>query len=189
MHREKTFVLIKPDGVQRNLIGKIINRFEETGLKIIAIKMLWPSRELAEKHYPLDEEWAKGIFNKTKASYEKDNKPFLFKDHIEAGKEIQSRLIKFLTSSPVIALILEGPHAVEITRKLVGSTESRQALPGTIRGDFASVESYAIADTKQRTIYNLIHASDTKATAEKEISLWFSPNELHDYKKELDRHF
>lgn len=189
MHKEKTFVLIKPDGVQRNLIGKIINRFEETGLKIVALKMLHPSHELAEKHYPLDEEWARGIFNKTKASYEKDGKPFLFKDHIEAGKEIQSRLIRFLTSGPVIAMILEGPHAIEIVRKLVGSTESRAAAPGTIRGDFASVESYAIADNKQRTIYNLIHASDTKATAEKEISIWFKQEELHNYAKELDKHF
>ena len=186
---EKTFVLVKPDGVQRNLVGKIINRFEETGLKISALKMVWPSQDLAEKHYPLDEEWARGLFAKTKASYEKDNKPLNFKDHIEIGKEIQSRLIRFLTSGPVVAMVLEGPHAIEIVRKLVGSTESRAASPGTIRADFASVESYAVADNKQRTIYNLIHASDTKATAEKEITLWFSQNEINDYRKELDKHF
>lgn len=178
MHREKTLVLIKPDGVQRGLIGKIIGRFENIGLKIIALKMIRPDENLAQKHYPLDEEWAKNLFNKTKASYEKDGRPLEYKSHIELGKAIQKRLVNFLCSCPIIALVLEGPHAIEIVRKLVGSTECRAAQPGTIRGDFASIESYAIADKKQRAIYNLIHASDSKATAEKEISLWFSPKKF-----------
>ncbi len=94
-----------------------------------------------------------------------------------------------LIEGPVIALILEGPHAIEIVRKMVGTTEPRQSPPGTIRGDFAMIESYQLSDSKNRVLRNLIHASDSKETADREINLWFSNNEIHSYKKDLDRHF
>lgn len=186
---EKSLILIKPDGVQRGLIGKIIARFEDVGLKIVAMKMIQPTEDLAKNHYQLDEQWAKNVFDKTKLAYEKESKPFKYKTHLELGKTIQQWNMNFLQEGPVVALVIEGPHAIELVRKMVGSTEPRQASPGTIRGDFASVESYALADKKARVLRNLIHASDATATAEREISLWFQKHELHNYKKDLDKHF
>ncbi|MEK6847341.1 MAG: nucleoside-diphosphate kinase [Nanoarchaeota archaeon] len=185
---EQTLVLIKPDGVKRNLVGKIIQRFEESDLKIKAIKMLQADESLAKNHYALDETWAKNVFDKTKASYEKENKPFKYKTHIDLGKTIQKWNMEFLTEGPVIAIIIEGPHAIELIRKMVGSTEPRSAQPGTIRGDFASTESYALADSQNRVLRNLIHASDSQTTAQREISLWFKNEEIHQYKKEPDKH-
>ncbi|MEK6859298.1 MAG: nucleoside-diphosphate kinase [Nanoarchaeota archaeon] len=186
---ERTLVLIKPDGIIRGLIGKIISKFEDTGLKIAGLKMVWPNKELAKKHYPLDEEWAKATFEKTKKSAEKENRKVEFKDHIEFGKSIQGWLVDFLTESPVVAMVIEGPHAVEIVRKIVGPTEPRQAPLGTIRGDFASIESYAMTNSKGRALRNLIHASDAPETAKREISVWFSKNEMHDYKLPIEKHF
>jgi nucleoside-diphosphate kinase len=186
---EQTLVLIKPDGVQRNIIGKIISRFEDTGLKIAGIKMVQPTADLAGKHYILDEEWAKKLFNRTKETYEKEGKKVEYNNHIDMGKAIQERNISYLQEGPVVALVIEGPHAIELIRKMVGHTEPRQALPGTIRGDFSSVESYAVSDGKKRSIRNLIHASDTVDNAKREIALWFNKNEVHNYKKDLDKHF
>lgn len=186
---EKTLVLIKHDGVARSLVGKIISRFEEIGLKIAAMKMLWATEELTKNHYILDENWAKNIFEKNKSSAEKENRKMKYRDHMEMGKAIQHMNSVFLREGPVIALILEGPHAIEIVRKMVGTTEPRQSPPGTIRGDFAMIESYQLSDSKNRVLRNLIHASDSKETADREINLWFSNNEIHSYKKDLDRHF
>lgn len=189
MHKEQTLIILKPDAVQRSLVGKILERFENIGLKIVAMKMFQATPEHAAKHYKLDEEWAKGVYSKAKASYDKEGKKFPFKDHMEMGKNIQERNMKFLCESPVIAAVLQGPHAVELARKLIGSTEPRQALPGTIRGDFASIESYALTDPLNRVLRNLVHASDSPANAKNEITLWFSPKELFNYQKELDKHF
>ena len=176
---EQTLILIKPDGVKRNLAGKIISRFEESGLKIKAIKMLQASEDLAKQHYFLDENWAKNVFNKTKASCEKEGRKMRFETHFELGKTIQKWNMEFLTEGPIIALIIEGPHAIELVRKMVGSTEPRSAQPGTIRGDLASTESYSLADSQNRVLRNLIHASDSQTTAQREISLWFKKEEIH----------
>lgn len=189
MEKERTLVLIKPDGVKRSLIGKIITRIEDIGLKITGAKMVWADEELAKKHYHLDEVWAKNVFEKTKTTHEKEGKKFPYKDYIEFGSLVQKWNINFLREGPVIALVIEGAHAIEIIRKIVGHTEPKQALPGTIRGDFASPESYAVANTKERVLRNLIHASDSVETAKKEISLWFKDSEIHSYLKELDKHF
>ncbi|MEK6909030.1 MAG: nucleoside-diphosphate kinase [Nanoarchaeota archaeon] len=186
---EKTLILLKHDSISRGLVGKIITRFEDIGLKIVAMKMLLPDEDLAKNHYFLDEEWAKNVFEKTKASYEKDNKPFPYKDHMEFGLQIQNWNIKFLREGPIIAIILEGTHAIEIVRKIVGSTEPKSSAPGTIRGDFAMMESYAVADVKNRVLRNLIHASDSPKNADREIALWFSKAEIQSYSKELDKHF
>ncbi len=180
---EQTLVLIKPDGVKKNIVGKIISRFEDTGLKIAAIKMVWADKELAEKHYPLEEEWAKSAYEKSRQAAEKSSREFKFKNHLDFGTFIQNTLKDFITESPIIAMVLEGPHAIEIVRKIVGPTEPRQAMPGTIRGDFISIESYTTADTGKRAIRNLIHASDSKENAKREIQIWFSKSEIHDYKK------
>jgi len=189
MINEQTLVLLKPDSIQRGFIGKIIKRFENSGLKIVGIKMLWASEDLAEQHYRYNDEWAKGVFEKSKTAYEKDGKAFIYKNQMDYGKTIQMWNMNFLREGPVIAMVLEGPHSVEIVRKMVGSTEPRQALPGTIRGDFAVLESYAVADANKRVIRNLIHSSDSLENAQKEISLWFDNSELHKYTKELDKHF
>lgn len=186
---EKTLVLLKHDSISRGLVGKIITRFEEIGLKIIAMKMILPDENLAKNHYQLDEEWAKNVFDKTKASYEKDKKDFPFKSHMEFGGQIQSWNMQFLREGPIIALVLEGSHSIEIVRKLVGSTEPKSSPPGTIRGDYAMMESYAVADSKNRVMRNLIHASDSVKSADREIALWFTAKEIQSYSKDLDRHF
>ena len=173
MVNEKSLVLIKPDGVKRALIGKIISRFEEAGLIITGMKMVMATESLAKNHYFLDEEWAKNVYEKTKKAYEKEGKSMRYKDHMDLGKTIQNWNMKFLMEGPVIAVVVEGPHAIELVRKIIGSTEPRQALPGTIRGDFASIESYVIADAQNRVLRNLVHASDSVENANREISLWF----------------
>jgi nucleoside-diphosphate kinase len=144
---ERTLVLIKPDGVQRLLTGRIIGRFEERGLKIVGLKLIHVDRELAERHYAVHRE-----------------KPFF------AG------LVAFITSSPLVAMALEGPNAIGLVRSMVGATRPHEAVPGTIRGDLAL-----------ETAQNLVHASDGPETAEVELALWFSPGELVDYDRELDR--
>jgi nucleoside-diphosphate kinase len=189
MVTERTLILLKPDTVQRGLIGKILTRFEDVGLKVVGLKMVLADDSLAKKHYHLDETWAKNVYEKNKTVAEKEGRKVQYKDHMELGQTIQSWNMTFLKEGPVIAIVLQGPHAIEIIRKMVGHTEPKQALPGTIRGDFASIESYALADQKKRVTRNLVHASDTKENAEREIALWFDNSELHIYSKELDRHF
>lgn len=186
---ERTLVLLKHDSVVRSLIGKIITRFEETGLKLTAIKMIWPDEHLAKNHYFLDAQWAQNVFDKTKAGYERDNKPFPYKDAMQLGEQIQRWNMNFLREGPVVAIVIEGPHAIEIVRKMVGSTEPKSSPPGTIRGDFAMIESYAVADKQGRVLRNLIHASDSTVSADREIALWFQSNEIHSYSKDLDKHF
>lgn len=185
---ERSLVLIKHDGVVRGLIGKIISKLEETGLKIMGMKMVWADETLAKNHYQLDEEWAKNVFKKTKKTHEKEGKKFEYGDHMKFGALIQKWNIDFLREGPVVAIVVEGPAAIEITRKIVGHTEPKQAAPGTIRGDYAMVESYQVANTKKRVLRNLVHASDSKENGEREIDLWFDKDELHSYIKELDKH-
>jgi|TARA_Y100000310_G_C20670831_1_gene810180 nucleoside-diphosphate kinase len=186
--KERSLILLKPDAIQRSLIGKIISRFEQSGLKIIGMKFIHATEEHAQSHYPLDEAWAKNVFDKTKAAYDKAGKPYKHPDHMSLGKELQNWLMTFLKEGPIVALVLEGPHAIELARKMIGHTEPKQALPGTIRGDYASIESYPLADEKQRVIRNLVHASDTPENAAREISVWFTESELYHYSKELDKH-
>jgi len=189
MTKERTLILIKHDGIARSLIGKIVSRIEDTGLKIVAMKMVWADDSTTMKHYQLDEVWAKNVFEKTRITHEKLGKPFPHKNHLEFGMMIQKWNSDFLKEGPVVAIVAEGPHAVEIVRKMIGATEPRQAAPGTIRGDFAGVESYALADAKQRVLRNLMHASDTPENAQREISLWFKESELYHYTRDLDKHF
>ena len=178
---EQTLILIKPDGVQKQLIGEIIKRLEKSNLKVCAIKMVWPDEELARKHYPLNEEWARQTFEKTKNAAEIENRKLEFADHMEFGKALQNRLVISITESPVIAITIKGLNAIASVRKIVGLTEPFRADPGTIRGDFASEESYKIADSEKRALRNLIHASDSIENAKKEISTWFKEHELYEY--------
>jgi nucleoside-diphosphate kinase len=135
---ERTFVMVKPDGVRRGLVGEILRRFEAKGLRVLGLKLVTPSRDLAEKHY--------GVHR---------DKPF-FND-----------VVQFITSGPVVAMVLEGPDAIALVRLMMGKTKATEALPGTIRGDYAN-------STEQ----NLVHGSDAPETAEEEINLWFGGDEL-----------
>ena len=183
---EQTLVLIKPDGIQQKVVGKIITRFEDAGLKVVGMKMVWADEKRAREHYPLDEEWSKGVYAKTKESAEKNNERLDFKDYEEFGKFVQDGLVEFIQENPIVALVLEGTHSIEVVRKMVGSTEPRAANPGTIRADFASVESYPNANNQKRAVRNLIHASDSIENAKKEIKTWFDKEEVHDYSRPGD---
>ena len=170
---EKTLILIKPDGVKKNLIGEIVKRFEESGLKPLGMKMIHPDKDLAEKHYPIDEEWCKQAFEKTKKSAKEDGREIPYSCHMEFGKTLQSWLVDFITEAPIIAIILQGPNAIQSVRKIVGETEPSKASKGTIRGDFASHESYETANEHNRCLHNLVHASDSIENASKEINFFF----------------
>jgi nucleoside-diphosphate kinase len=184
---ERTLVILKPDAVKRALIGEVVGRFERAGLKIVGLKMFKPHEELANKHYPTTrEEFIVGMGNKTLDNYKALGmdpvKELGTNDAKEIGLMVQGWLVNFLTSGPVVAVVLEAPHAIELTRKIVGSTLPLGAQPGTIRGDF-SFDSSALANNKKRPIKNLIHASGEPAEAEYEIKLWFKPDEIVQYKR------
>lgn len=183
---EKTLVLIKPDGVQRGLMGTIIARFEQVGLKITAMKMVHPQRDDVDKHYALTEEWMKGVYEKAKAKYEANGQAFDYPDHIAYGTEIKRGLVNFLISAPIVAMVLEGERCVSLVRKIVGATEPASSPPGTIRGDF-SHDTYALSNEQGRPLRNLIHASGNVDEANYEIPLWFTDKELHAYEHVNDR--
>jgi nucleoside-diphosphate kinase len=174
---EKTLVLLKPDAVQRGIAGEIISRFERCGLKIVAMKMVYADKDLTGEHYADDEVWLKSVGEKTLASYEKKGIK-LGRTPIEQGQLIRQQLMTFISSSPVIAIVLEGHNAVAHVRKLVGPTAPSDAAPGTIRGDY-SFETYQMADTLERPLKNLIHASGAVDEATREIAVWFKPEEIH----------
>jgi nucleoside-diphosphate kinase len=183
---ERTFVLIKPDAVQRGLIGEIISRFEKTGLKVVALKMVKPTKEQALKFYPSDEQWLISVANKSLTVYKQlgldPKKDFATDDPVEIGKIIKDWLADFLASGPCVAMVIEGNRAVEVVRKIVGATRPYEAEPGTIRGDF-STDSPELANILKRPLRNLVHAADSKEVAEKEIKFWFNDNEIISYKR------
>jgi nucleoside-diphosphate kinase len=183
---EQTLVLIKPDGVQRGLVGRIISRFEDVGLKLVAMKMVHASHDDVDKHYAMTEEWMRGVYEKAKAKYDASGESFPFPDHTSYGGEIKRGLVEFLKSAPIMAMVLEGEMAVSLVRKLVGSTEPASSPMGTIRGDF-SHDTYALANKQSRPVRNLIHASGNVAEATNEIAIWFTPDELYKYEHVNDR--
>ena len=178
--KERTLVIVKPDGIQRSLTGEIIKRYERTGLKLVGLKMLVPTAEMIEEHYLLDPDWKKNVGEKAIASYVKKGETPPSSDPLEVGGLVVERLKKYMTSGPVIAMVWEGGHAVELVRKVTGGTEPRSASIGTIRGDFV-LDSYQMADSGDRAIRNLIHASGTMPEAQKEIPHWFKASEITDY--------
>lgn len=159
---QQTLIIIKPDGVERALTGKILARFEEAGLKVAGLKMAWIGRETAMKHYT--EDLAK-----------------------RRGEHIRKIMIDYISAGPVVAAVLEGVNSIEVVRKLTGDTEPRTAMPGTIRGDFTHM-SYTYADSKKGPVKNVIHASSDKNDAKREIELWFKKTELFKYKSVHDLH-
>ncbi len=179
--KEQTLIIIKPDGIQRTLIGEIVSRYERAGFKLVAIKMMVPTEAQVEKHYTLDPKWKRTTGEKAILSYEKKGVEPPSKDPDEVGERVLNGLRKYMTSGPVVVMVWEGAHVVEIVRKITGGTEPRSSDVGTIRGDFV-IDSYHLADTDTRAIRNLIHASGTREEAEKEILHWFTPQEITHYR-------
>lgn len=178
---ERTLVLIKPDGIQRALVGEIMGRYERLGLKLVGLKMLVPSEAQVEEHYTLDPNWRRITGEKTIKSYKDRGLTPPSEDPLEITAKILKNLKKYLTAGPVIAMVWQGAHAVELVRKITGGTEPRGAAVGTIRGDFV-VDSYTMSDSDDRAVRNLIHGSGSVEEAEMEIPHWFKPEEIIDYK-------
>lgn len=178
---EKTLVVIKPDGVQRALIGEIVKRFENIGLKLVAVKMLVASPEHIEKHYTLNPSWRTVTGEKTIRSYREKGLTPPSEDPLEITERILIKLKKYMTAGPVIAMVWQGAHAVELVRKLTGGTEPLTSDVGTIRGDYV-LDSYQVSDTDGRSVRNLIHASGSVEEAENEIRHWFSDDEIINYR-------
>ncbi|MBU4217198.1 nucleoside-diphosphate kinase [Candidatus Parcubacteria bacterium] len=182
--KERTFVIIKPDGVQRSLVGEIIKRFERAGLKIAAMKLFVPTEAQCFSHYNKDDAW----FQKKGENIVKDREAAgvpVEKEALEYGKDIIRQLATFMTAGPVVAMVLEGNQAVGVVTKLVGGTEPLTADIGTIRGDY-TLDSYALAGVDGRAVRNLIHCSDAVAEAQRETKIWFNDNEVFDYKFSQD---
>lgn len=178
---ERTLVIIKPDGIQRSLIGEIMGRYERLGLKLVGLKMVVPTVEQIEGHYTLDPNWRRVTGEKTIKSYREKGLPPPSEDPLEITAVILGNLKKYMTAGPVIAMVWEGAHSVELVRKITGGTEPRSAHVGTIRGDFVP-DSYIMADTDTRAVRNLIHASGSIEEADMEIPHWFKKNEIIDYR-------
>lgn len=184
--QQQTLALVKPDGVKRGLIGEVIGRIERRGLKVVALKMISVDRAHLEKHFPSSDEWVgrlgdKGL--KTFVEYSLDPKEHLgTDDRLEIGKKVKESLFAYMVSGPIVAMVIEGLHAIDMVRKLAGHTLPVFAEMGTIRGDY-SVDSPAIANVEQRAIHNIMHASETPEESQNEIGLWFKPEEIHSYKR------
>jgi len=186
MKKQKALLIIKPDGVERGLIGKIIKRFEQVGLTIIGLKFYWAEKEKIIAHYPETDVWFKKVGERTLTNYTKKGldakKVFNTNDAISIGKTVKKWLIDYLQESPLFFTVVEGYEAIEIVRKISGNTIPLLAAPGTVRGDF-SHDCIDLANDQNRPLRNLIHASDTIEDGEKEVSLWFKPDDLFTYER------
>lgn len=184
-HQERTCMILKPDAVQRSLIGEIIKRIEQTGLKFTAMKMMVPTREQLVKHYNKDDAWF--LEKGTRIANDLKEQGFpVEKEPIEYGRDIIEMMVRYLTAAPVVALIAEGNQAVEVVTKLAGSTEPATSDVGTIRGDF-TIDSYGHASFENRGVRNLVHCSDSVEEAEREIALWFDDDEVMAYSTAQER--
>ncbi len=183
---ERSLVLLKPDAVQRGLIGEIVSRFEKKGLKITAMKMVWPDKERAKKHYALPEEAMRTLGERTLAAYAEKGEKHKFSDPMDIARDIMNRLVTYLSAGPVVAMVIEGAHAISYVRKIRGATNPLSADVGTITADY-TIDSYFIADLDERAVRNLVHASGSVAEAENEINIWFSSEEVHDYDLAIEK--
>ncbi len=171
---ERTLLFVKPDGVKRGLIGEVIRRIERAGLKIIGLKMVWLGEDWAKKHYP--DELAPKIGAKARKAFLEQGKEFPWTEE-EYGRAVLEALRRYVTSAPIVAMVIQGPRAISKVRAIVGDTAPSRAAPGTIRGDF-SCDDYEFANEQTRAIMNVVHASDSEG-AEHEIAELFSEDELY----------
>lgn len=190
IRRQRTFCIVKPDAVMRGLTGEIVKRIEKVGLKIVALKMVRASKETILKHYPMnDQAWVDRLGEKGLSTFtelELDAAEFLgSSDKSQIGKAVTEALVRYMTSGPVICMVVEGIQAIDMVRKLAGSTLPFKAEMGTIRGDF-SVDSPAVANVEGRSIHNLFHASENAKEAANEIKLWFKESEINEYELSAD---
>lgn len=182
---ERTFCMVKPDGVMRGVIGDVIHRFEKVGLKIVAVKMLTPTAEQVRKHYPMsDEAWVERLGDKAISGFETlectVEEVLGTNDRKKLGTDVTEALVDYMTSGPVVAMVVEGMQAIDMVRKLCGHTLPFKADVGTIRGDY-SVDSPSVANAEQRSIHNIVHASENAGEAANEIALWFGNEEIPSY--------
>lgn len=186
---ERTFVMIKPDAMKKNMAGEILKRYQEAGLRVAAIKIMIPDKDLAEKHYPKSEKQLTGMGKKTiQSSIDADKKSSLIEifgseEPMEIGLLLREWLVKYITSHPVIAIVLEGENAVKKVREITGFTDPSKAEKGTIRGDLG-IDMIEKANKERRATENLVHASGSLEEAENEINLWFTKEEIVTYKDE-----
>lgn len=177
---ERSFVIIKPDGVQRSLVGDIMRRFERTGLKLTHLSLRVLDEKKVWEHYGKDDEWFLRKGNNIIEDRKSHGLP-IEKEAIEYGKDIINVIVKFMVSGPVVVLVLQGNQAVAVVKKIVGSTEPSTSDVGTIRGDF-TLDSYSISTLDNRAVRNLLHCSDSPEEAEREIALWLKEDEVLKYR-------
>jgi nucleoside-diphosphate kinase len=177
--KERTLVILKPDAVQRGLMGEIIKRIENTGLKMVGLKMVIAQEEQCWNHYNKDDKWFQSKGEKVLENRKTAGLP-IEKEAIEYGKDIIGALVNFMTCGPVVPMVFEGNQAVGIVKKLVGSTEPLSSDGGTIRGDY-TIDSFELANFDSRAVRNLIHCSDEVGEAKREIDIWFNEDELIKY--------
>lgn len=177
---ERTLVILKPDTVQRGLVGEIITRFEKKGLKIVAMKMVWPTRDQATRHYDQPEEAAMALGNKTISSYAEKGVKFWTDDPMAVAHDIQKKLVDYIVAGPVVVMVIEGTHAVEHVRKIRGNTSPLKADIGSITADY-TIDSYFVSDEDSRAMRNLVHASGNTEEANVEIKIWFKDSEISEY--------
>lgn len=186
MNKQRALIILKPDAVERGIMGKIVKRFETVGLKIIGFKFIWAEKEKIIAHYPETEAWFRKVGGRTLSNYAKKGlsakKVFGTDDDLSIGKTVKKWLIDYLQQSPLLIFVLEGYECIEIVRKISGNTIPLLAAPGTIRGDF-SHDCIDLANEQSRPLRNIIHASDTVEDGEKEVNLWFTPSELFSYER------
>lgn len=182
---ERTLVVLKPDVIQRQIIGEVLQRFERKGYKIIGMKMMHVSKELVGEHYIDDNEYHIGIGKKA-IEAAKARGEELEIDPIKVGKQIRQWNMNYLSCGPVVAMVFEGSLVIEGVRKILGKTNPRQADVGTIRSDYTP-DSYVLSDMQGRTTRTMIHASDSKESADREIPLWFNEDELFDYETAVEK--
>lgn len=179
--QEKALVLIKPDGVQRSLIGESIKKYERCGLKLIAIKMVVPSKKIVLAHYSVDPQWAFKTGTKSIEAWKVKGLTPPTEDPIKLAKTVRQQLVSFLSSGPVVAMVWQGMNAIDVIKKIAGGTEPLTSIPGTIRGDY-TIDSYQAADIDKRAFRNIIHISSSFEEALKEVSIWFKSEEILSYR-------
>lgn len=179
--QERTLVIVKPDGVQRSLIGEVIKRYEQCGLKLVALKMLIPTKAKALEHYSTDPEWAFKTGTKALEAAKARGEDLGTDDPVVYAERIRETLKSFLSSGPVVVMVWQGMNAVGVVRKITGSTEPLSSVPGTIRGDY-TVDSYSAANMDNRSVRNIIHSSGSVEEAKLEIDVWFEKKEILNYR-------
>ena len=183
---ELTFVMVKPDGVRKGLVGEVIKRFEQRDLKIVALEMFLATKEQVDGHYPKDEKWRMRLGEKTTATYVKYGydlqKELGTMDLLEVGNMVRNWLLDYITGGPSVRMVIKGVHSVDVVRKIAGSTMPYLADMGTIRGDY-SIDSPALANKEQRAVFNILHASETAEEAKHEMKYWFGDKEVFKYKR------